>query len=127
MIRFRHGRQQLMGRHRNLDKLIEETRASQQNIVFPDTVRNGRAVDVFLWRGSPNPTPVQRIAAWMLGLLEMAMGLEFFALVVRDRIRDGFSVSIVFFAIFAGAIVSVGVRTFRNGFPRPSKPAKDSD
>src|SRR5580704_13317939 len=77
MIRFRHGRQQLMGRHRNLDKLIEETRASQQNIVFPDTVRNGRAVDVFLWRGSPDPTVVQRIAAWLFGLALATPGIRF--------------------------------------------------
>jgi hypothetical protein len=39
-----------MRHRRNLDKFVDEIRAGQQNIVFPDTVRNGRSVDFFLWK-----------------------------------------------------------------------------
>jgi hypothetical protein len=67
-----------MGDRQNLDEFIEEAKGRQRNIVFPDTVRNGRAVDVFFWRGSPAPTLVQRIAAWMFGLLILCNGLTFF-------------------------------------------------
>jgi len=109
-----------MSRHRGLGKLIETTRASQRNIVFPDTVRNGRAVDVFFWRGFPHPTRVQKIAAWMFGLMWMAMGLLCLSVAVRDRVREGFSISIVIEAAFSLSIVAVGIRIFRNGFPRPS-------
>jgi hypothetical protein len=30
--------------HKELDDFIDETKAAQGNIVFPDTVRNGRSV-----------------------------------------------------------------------------------
>ncbi len=36
-----------MGRHQGLDKYVDEMRSAQRNMVFPDTVRNGRAADVF--------------------------------------------------------------------------------
>lgn len=42
--------------HRDLDDFLEESRQRQRNVVFPDTVRNARSVDAFLWKGSPNPT-----------------------------------------------------------------------
>ena len=108
-----------MSHHRSLDKLIEKTRTSQRNIVFPDTVRNGRAVDVFLWRGSPNPTRVQRIGAWIIGLLTIGVGIGFLYLAVKARIEEGFSFSVVAEAAFALAVAWLGIRTFRNGFPRP--------
>jgi hypothetical protein len=111
-------------RHRHhLNKFIEETRASQGNIVFPDVVRNGRSVDAFLWNGRPNPTLVQRIAARMLGVAFMVMGLLWLSNAVKARVEAGFSISVVIEATFALAIVAVGIRIFRNGFPRPSKQA----
>ena len=115
-----------MSPHRDLDKLIDESRASQRNIVFPDTVRNGRAVDVFLWRGSPNPPLVQRIGAWMLGLLFMGFGLAFLYLAREDRHGDGLIFSLVV-GLIALASFLVGVRIFRNGFPRHIKPPQNSN
>jgi len=40
---------------------IETVKARQRNVVWPDPLRNSRAVDVFLWRGSTKPPLVQRI------------------------------------------------------------------
>jgi hypothetical protein len=40
-----------MSHRRDLKSFVDEFRARQQNIVFPDTVRNGRSVDSFLWKG----------------------------------------------------------------------------
>jgi hypothetical protein len=99
-------------RHEDRDHFIEDLEARQRNIVFPDTVRNGRSVDAFLWRGSPNPTMVQRIGAWILGLTIVVMGIVFL-----DTTRgDGF-----FSRMFSVAFILLGARIFRNGFPRREK------
>jgi hypothetical protein len=111
-----------MNNRGNLDKFIDETRASQENIVFPDTVRNGRSVDVFLWRGSPNPTPVQRIGAWMFGLVFIGFGLEFLGVAVRERVKYGFSIDVVIMVFMSLMFALLGLRTFRNGFPRSDEP-----
>src|SRR5882762_6834178 len=113
-----------MSHRQNLDKFIDETRASQQNIVFPDTVRNGRSVDAFLWRGSPNPTPVQRIGAWMFGLVFMVCGVESFVIAVKERVEDGFSIDVVMMVFISLLFALLGLRTFRNGFPRRDKPGQ---
>jgi len=113
-----------MARRRDLDKFIDETRASQRNIVFPDTVRNGRAVDAFLLRGSPNPPLVQRIVAWMLGIVFMGCGIAVLNTAIEDRHEDGLTLSLVG-GIIALAWFLLGVKVFRNGFPRRTKPAQD--
>jgi len=102
-----------MGKRRDLDKFIDESSASQKNIVFPDTVRNARALDVFLWKGSPNPPLVQRIAAWMIGLGFMVIGLIFMAAAfTRERDQPWIP------GLIAVPFVLLGMRIFRNGFPR---------
>jgi hypothetical protein len=119
-----------MSRDRNPDEFpesIDEIDASQPNVVLPDLVGDARSVDAFLWKGSPNPTRVQRTAARILGVVEMGLGLEIFALAVRDRVRDGFSFGVVIEVAVALAAVLLGSRTFRNGFPRLPKPAQNSD
>lgn len=79
-----------MARHQHhLDKFIDETRASQRNIVFPDTVRKARSVDAFLWRGSPHPSLVQSIAAWIIGLVFIGIGVQWFFLAVLNRSSFG--------------------------------------
>jgi hypothetical protein len=115
------GAARAMGHHRrNLDDFIDETRASQRNIVFPDTVRNARLADVFLWRGSADPSLVQRIAAWMFGLGFIGAGTGLFCLAVVSRSS--------FADVFVGVSMSVlalfmGIRIFRNGFPRSAPPS----
>jgi hypothetical protein len=55
---------------RNRSQVIsDDARSRQRNTVWPDTLRNGRFVDVFLWRGSPDATLVQRIGTTLFGLL----------------------------------------------------------
>ena len=114
-----------MSHRRDLDKFIDETRASQQNIHFPDIIQNGRSVDAFLWRGSPNPTPVQRIGAWMFGLVFMGFGVEFFLIAVKERVERGFSIDVVFMLFISLSSALLGLRTFRNGFPRRDKPGQE--
>jgi hypothetical protein len=116
-----------MTHRRKLDNFIEDVRARQRNIVFPDTVRNERYATVFFWNGSANPTRVQRVAAWMFGLLFIASGLGFLPAAARARDEDH---SWIFFGIMmliSVAFVMAGARTFRNGFPRQIKPAPKSN
>lgn len=111
--------------HRKLDEFIDETRASQRNIVFPDTVRNARPVDIFLWRGSPNPPIVQRIGAWLFGLAFISLSVNFLweAAAARDQDHDwvGFGVMI----LLSTGCISLGARLFRNGFPRRQNPSSN--
>ena len=37
-------------------------------------VNSKAAVDIFLWKGSPNPRIVQRIGAWLFGLFFCTVG-----------------------------------------------------
>ena len=99
---------------------LVETRARQRNIVFPDTVRNARSADVFLWRGSPNPSLVQRIAAWMIGLGFIGAGIECFWLAIVSR--SSFADVLVSVSMSALGVI-VGIKIFRNGFPRPFPPS----
>ena len=114
-----------MSHHWKPPKFIDEYSARQRNTLFPDAVRNGRLADAFFWKGTPNPSRVQRIAAWMFGLMSIGFGLEFFSFAVKERIEYGFSISVVLSAAFSLLVILLGTRVFRNGFPRPSKPAKD--
>ena len=110
-----------MDEHRDLDKFIDESRDRQRNIVFPDTVRNARAVDVFLWRGSPDPPLVQRIAAWMFGLMFIFLGFAIFALATKVW-DDNSWFGVVVTALMSLSCAGIGIRIFRNGFPRHERP-----
>jgi hypothetical protein len=99
-----------MKRHKGEEPLgfIEGVKARQRNIVWPDTLRNGRAVDVFLWRGSMKPPLVQSIGAWLIGVayIMVGLGLVGFAIELKS----------VFSFLPALAYVLLGIRVFRNGF-----------
>jgi hypothetical protein len=104
-----------------LDQFIDDVRARQRNFVFPDTVRNGRAVYVLLWRGSPDPGFVQRIGAWLFGLVCIASGVTFLPSAAQSRGDEDWAV--FGFALVASlGWISLGIKLFRNGFPRHQGP-----
>lgn len=107
------------------DKYIEGVRASQSNIVFPDTVRNARSVDAFLWRGSPAPSVVQRIGAWLFGLTFIGCGMGFVLLAAEARDQDHDWVGFGAMVLASMGCISLGIRLFRNGFPRRQKTNSD--
>lgn len=71
--------------------------AWQRNTLWPDTLRNGALVDAFLWKGSPNATPIQRIGIALFGLLFLCPavllvgfgGFERGPTAVRNMVRAG--------------------------------------
>jgi hypothetical protein len=58
----------------------------------------------------------------MFGLVFMCGGLEFLYYAVGERDENGFSIGIVMLVAMSLAAVSLGIRVFRNGFPRRAKP-----
>jgi hypothetical protein len=53
----------------------DDIRARQRSTVWPDTLRNGRVVDSFIWKGSPDATLVQRIGIALFGFLFLCPAL----------------------------------------------------
>ena len=88
-------------------KFIEEIKAKQANIVWPGPLINSRGVDAFLLRGSPNPTLVQRIGAWLFGLSVIAAGIVFLIFVWQDGAW--------FLGVLVIGLFALGVRIFYNG------------
>src|SRR6185503_5589299 len=99
----------LSQRGRRLDKFIDDVRARQRNIVFPDTLRGGRSVDAFLWNGSSNPSLVQRIVAWVFGLMFVISGLTFLPLVAEVRDKDGSWIGAWILVLISASSVFVGI------------------
>jgi len=59
----------------DLDSYIEDVKARQRNIVWPDGLRGGRSVDEFLWKGAGDAPLVQRIGAVVLALVYIAVAV----------------------------------------------------
>jgi hypothetical protein len=99
-------------------KFIDEIRAKQRNIVFPDGLANGAAVDKFLLKGSPNPSLVQRVGAWLFGLIFLLVGVVFLGIARTNGSR--------LWAFVAFGFLLLGVKVFLNGFRRrePGPPTK---
>jgi hypothetical protein len=87
--------------------------AKQRNIVWPHPLINSRGVDAFLWRGSTNPTLVQRIGAWLFGLTFIAGGV---VTLILARYEGARLLGVLVIGLFA-----LGVRIFYNGC-RTAKP-----
>src|SRR5262249_5097775 len=95
-------------------KLLEDVQSRQRNIVWPDTMRNGRSVDALLWRGSPEATTVQRIGIAVFGLSFLSLGLFF----VFSMASEMHSVLIAVFGLF---FVALGVKVSLNAFRQNRK------
>jgi hypothetical protein len=92
------------------NRIIEEVKAKQRNTVFPDTVRNSRNVDAFLWKGSPDAPLVQRVGAWIFGLFFLLCGVTCLGLALKSHSWADVLYSVVGFLI--------GGKVFLNGFRR---------
>jgi hypothetical protein len=77
--------------------------------------------------GLPNPSPVQRIGAWLIGSLKMGCGLamaaiaKYLLLNVEDHPRIGVTLAI----LVAAAFFSLGAWTFRLGFRKRHEPVSN--
>jgi hypothetical protein len=103
-----------------LDAIREEAEAKQRAILWPDTLRSGRAVDEFLWRGDPRATPVQRLGLAIYGIMFLFCAILSIVLVFTlttwvERIV----------AVFVGSITGLGAaRLLMNVFRGQVKHSK---
>jgi len=91
-------------------KVVEELKARQRNLVWPDALINSRSVDEFLWKGAPDAPLVQRIGAWLFGLAFTLVGI--FGLIVT------YEKHFIAFGILSIVFLFVGARVLLNGFRR---------
>jgi hypothetical protein len=97
-----------------IDKFLAGIAAKQQNTTWPGPLRNSRGIDVFLWRGSSDPTPVQRIGAWLIGISMYLIGIVTASVMIPARDWMG--------TAFAAGMTLVGIKIFLNGFPKAAEP-----
>jgi hypothetical protein len=107
------------------DRLREDLEGRQRATVWPDTLRAGRSVDEFLWKGDPKATPIQRA-----GLLVFATRWSFlFAMaivvVVKGILERDLTMTMIgtVFGAFVGIVDS---RLIRNAFRHKSRHAPPS-
>lgn len=98
-------------------KLIEEIKAKQSNILWPDAMKNSRGVDEFLWKGAPNAPLVQRIGAWIFGIFFLMAGVSFLDVAYEKHDPLILLMGLAFFG--------VGIRVCLNGFRRSNGEAPD--
>jgi hypothetical protein len=71
-----------------------------------------RSATEFFWRGSPDASPIQRIAAWLFGLMFLIGGIFGFALALEQNWIFGEPLSLL--------PILIGLRVCRNGLGRLS-------
>ena len=100
-------------------KLTEEIKAKQSNILWPDAMKNSSGVDAFLWKGAPDAPLVQRIGASIFGLFFLLAGVSF--LDVAHKKHEPL------YLVMAFAFFALGTRVCLNGFRRSDgKPPDES-
>ena len=102
-----------MKRHKTGQDFIAEVKTRQRNIVFPETVANGRRVDELFWKGSPDATVLQRVGMGLFGMAFVVMGLVLLSYLKAE----GWG-----YIIWSWVPLVFGARLLRNAFRRrPSK------
>jgi hypothetical protein len=99
------------------NEFIDALKAKQDNLLWPSSLVNSRRVDEFFFKGRPNPTPVQRVAAWLFGLADISIGFGFVA-IARHAEQNGWVGWIL-----AAGMWALGALTCYNG-SRKSKNKK---
>jgi len=100
-------------RTRNESRLVSEVRSRQRNTVWPDTLRNTALVDCFLWKGSPDATPVQRIGTFLFGMLFLWPAV---LLLCFGLFEPGGALPKILMLLFALPWIGVGCKLMRNAF-----------
>jgi hypothetical protein len=112
-----------VAKHRHKKEQWEgELTNRQRNIVFPDTVRNGRSVDALLWKGNPHATRVQRIGIAIFAAFYLIIGvLLIYAGSQADSwdLPEGSTADKFGTLLLAAPCIYLGGRMLRNTFLRP--------
>ena len=96
--------------HQDPERFAEEVAAKQRNLLWPDTLVNSKSVDKFLFTGCANPSLLQRVGAWIFGLMFFVLGVVSVEIGRQTDTSPYKFVGLLF--------VLLGVVVFRNGFPK---------
>lgn len=100
----------------------EKLPALPPDYLLSESIQSAMRADEFLWKGSPNPTIMQRAEAWIVG----GAFLVIFLMLANElwtRPWSSGSLVALFPCLFS---FWVGARIFRNGFRRRVKPLKEN-
>jgi hypothetical protein len=101
------------GSKKELDSYIEDLKARQRNLIWPDVLRGGRGVDELLWKGASNAPLVQRVGAVIVALAYLLVAVAFVAMAVEQGKW--------FIGAFAALLFLAGGWFIRNAFRRKAK------
>jgi hypothetical protein len=101
------------GSKKELDSYVEDLKARQRNLIWPDVLRGGRAVDELLWKGSGDAPLVQRIGVVIVALAYLLVAVAFVAMAVEQGKW--------FIGAFAALLFLAGGWFIRNAFRRKAR------
>jgi hypothetical protein len=107
------------------DRMREDLEERQRATVWPDTLRAGRSVDEFLWKGDPKATPIQRAGLLVFATLWSFLFAVFFILAIKAATQRDLVTAIICTA-FGAVIGYVDFRLIRNAFRHKSRHAPPS-
>lgn len=112
-----------MAERSEFDRIREEAEAKQRGTLWPDTLRSGRTVDEFLWKGDPRPTPVQRAGLAIFGLGSLTLASAAVALIVTQDnwYARGFGF------VIGSLAATAGIRFIKNALRRIDHHGKNHD
>lgn len=67
-----------------LQRMMDELEAKQQNILWPQSLKNGRNVNTFLWKGAEKPTASMRLGAFLIGTVYLIAAVSFCAVAAES-------------------------------------------
>jgi hypothetical protein len=107
------------------DRLLENIEEAQRATVWPDTLRAGRSVDEFLWKGDPKPTPIQRAGLLVFATLWSFLFAMAIVVAVKGILERDLTMTI--FGIVFGALIGyLDFRLIRNAFRHKRRHAPSS-
>jgi hypothetical protein len=106
----------------SFEEIRREVDQQQRATVWPDTVRNGRSIDAFLWKGDPKAKPMQRIGLVVFALTFLLLALGLGSIPFQKDFEDGWPV--VFLMAFLAFLLSL--RLLRNAFLRSPRTKVES-
>ena len=101
---------------------IEELRAEvveqQKAVLWEDTLKRGRSVDAFLWRGDMKAKPVQRAGLIIFACMFLLLAVAFGSVPFQKHFEYGWPIEF----LFAIGLFLISARLFRNAFLRDKTP-----
>ena len=104
---------------RGFEEIREDIEARQRATVWPDTLRNGKSIDAFLWKRDPNAKPVQRIGLVLFALVFLMIAAVIASIPFQTKVEDGASFKFLFLLALLPALLSI--RLLRNALLRSKK------